>query len=84
MSISQGIPNESDDVMLLGPNFEGYKQFIGKCMMNAAGELPASELLMPGLAYPAVERILISVFSSIAEELIRRSYNASWIRHCDK
>lgn len=70
-------------MMPLDPEFEGYKNFIARCMRNSGSEVPLSEQILPDTVYPAVERVLISVFESLAEDLIRRSYNASWIRHYD-
>lgn len=79
---SQDVSNSSI-VLPLDKESEGFTSFVNKCMMNSVGKKPALEEIMPEVRYPAVERVLVSVFSSIAEELIRRSYNASWIRHCD-
>ncbi|XP_014277600.1 uncharacterized protein [Halyomorpha halys] len=77
------VTNEGSIFLPLGQELEGFKSFLNKCMMNTVSQKPTHEELLPDVHYPAVERVLISVFSSIAEELVRRSYNASWIRHRD-
>lgn len=65
------------------PELQGMRTFINKCKQSV-GAATSPEPLCPGILYASADRVLISAFYSVAEDIIRRAHNSSWIRHSEK